>query len=514
MIETTTGTAVEHRIVSALRVGAPAVIVIAYMWRIFGGVDPTDRFGDDFFYYVVPAGNWVDGAGSTFFPGEPTNGYHPLWFLWIALLHRLAGNGAIFFGLVDLTLMVLLVGFFFLFERFLRRVTGERLAAVVGAAVAAITLSVIAMPGVETALAAFVAALLLDYLSRKPLVDQSMRDAAVVGLLGAFVVLSRLDAAMLVLGLAVAVFPRWDWRRLVAVAIGAAPVYLYLAFNLVVFGRLSTTSMAAKSLDFYWPPNWWFMWHPSPVVAPVVVIAVVLTAVAIAVMVRRSENADTRRIALALAAAPLLQLVAQAVMSGWALFPWYFYFFLMALGLAAALLFAQLRRRNALRFVGIPLGAIMLVTLPLGLVAGLTPDKWQVEIAVIAQRLQAFSIDHPGVYAMGDAAGTPGWMVKRPIVHLEGLMMSHDFLDRIRRRQPLEQVFRAYHVNYYVAVRADGEDENGCPRFAEPDPEQASARAPHMAMTICNRPIEVIRAGTRYPDVRIYRIDPATGEAI
>jgi hypothetical protein len=514
MIETTTAGSIESRIVSALRAGAPVLIVCAYLWRIFGGVDPADRFGDDFFYYVVPAGNWIDGAGSTFFPGEPTNGYHPLWFLWVALLHRIAANDAIFFGLVDLTLMVLLVGFFFLFERFLRRITGERLGAVLGAAVAAILLSVISMPGVETALAAFASAMLLDYLSRKPLVDQTVRDAAVVGLLGAFVVLSRLDAAMLAPGLAVAVFSRWDWRRLIAAAVGAAPVYLYLGFNLVVFGHLGTTSMAAKSLDFYWPPNWWFLWHPSRVVAPVVVIAVVVTSLAIAVMLRRSANADTRLIALALAAAPLLQLAAQALLSGWALFPWYFYFFFMALGMAVTLLFAALRRRNALRLVGIPLGAVMLVILPIVLVAGVTPDKWQVEIAAIGRRLQGFSVDHPGIYAMGDAAGTPGWMVERPMVHLEGLMMSHDFLNRIRQGQPLEQVFRDYHVNYYIAVRADGEDTHGCPQFAEPDPEQASPRAPHMAMTICNPPIEVIQAGTRYPEVRIYRIDPATGKAI
>ena len=508
---TTTGGVIEQRIVSVLRVGVPAVIVSAYLWRIFGGVDPSKRFSDDFFYYVVPAQNWVHGAGSTFFPGEMTNGYHPLWFLWVALLYGIAGGGAVFFGLLDLSLMALIVGFFFVFERYLRRVTGERLAAVVGAAVAAVALSVISKAGVETALAVFAAAVLLDYLSRKPLADQTVRDAAVVGLLGAFLVLSRLDAMVLAPGLAVAVIPRWDWRRLAAVVAGAAPVYVYFAFNVVVFGHLETTSMAAKSLAFYWPPNWWFLWHPFPVVAPVIVIGEVVTAAAIAVMLRRSD-ADSRRIALALAAAPLLQSAAQALLSGWVLFPWYFYFFVMAVGLAAALLVAALRRRNALGRVGIPLGAIMAVIFPIGFVAAAKPDSFQVGEAAIAARLQAFSVDHPGVYAMGDAAGTPAWMTKQPVVHLEGLMMSDDFLDRIRQGQPLEQVFRDYHVNYYVAMRAS-EGNDGCLRFVEPNPEQASPRAPHMAMTICNPPIEVIPPGPRHPMLRIYRIDPATGKA-
>ena len=513
MNQTTTVGATEHRIVSALRVAAPAVIVCFYLWRIFGGIDPVERFSDDFFYYAVPARNWVDGAGSTFFPGEPTNGYHPLWFLWVVLLYRVAGGGVIFFGLVDLTLMVLLVGFFFLFERFLRRVTGDRLAAAVGAAVAAVSLAVLARAGVEMALAAFAAALLLDYLSRKPLAEQTVRDAAVVGMLGAFLVLARLDAAFLAPGLIVAVISRWDWRRLSAVVIGAAPVYVYLIFNLVVYGRLESSSMAAKSLEVYVPPNLWFLEYPSLIVMVGVAATVVVVSVVVAVMLRRSENADVRRITLALASAPLLQLAAQAFLSGWTLFPWYFYFFLMTLGAAAALLFVRLRRWNALRRVGIPLGAVMLVVTGLGLAVGEKPDPWQKDAAANAARLQAFSVDHPGVYAMGDAAGTPEWMSRLPIVHLEGLMMSPDFMDRIRERQPLEQVFRDYHVNYYVAVRPVGNPTEGCLQFAEPTLEQASPRAPHLSMTICSAPVGVIQTGDRNR-LQIYRVDPATGKVV
>ncbi|WP_146221049.1 cytochrome d ubiquinol oxidase subunit II [Mycolicibacterium moriokaense] len=513
MNETTTVGALEHRIISALRVVVPVVIVCFYLWRIFGGLAPVERFSDDFFYYAVPARNWVDGAGSTFFPGEPTNGYHPLWFLWVALLYRVAGGGVIFFGLADLTLMALLVGFFLVFERFLRRVTGDRLAAAVGAAVAAVSLTVVSRAGVEVALAAFATALLLDYLSRKPLADQTVRDAAIVGLLGAFLVLARLDAVFLAPGLVVAVISRWDWRRLSAVVVGAVPVYAYLVFNLVVYGHLGTSSMAAKSLDVYWPPNLWFLEFPSRVVMSGVVATVLVVSVVVGVMLRRSENADVRRIALALAVAPVLQLAAQALFSGWTLFPWYFYFFVMVLGVAAALVFMGLRRWNALRWAGIPLGAVMLLVAGLGLVAGEKPDPWQRDAAANAARLQAFSVDHPGVYAMGDAAGTPEWTIGLPIVHLEGLMMSPDFVDRIRERQPLEQVFRDYHVDYYVAVRPADNPTDGCLQFAEPTPQQASPRAPHLTTTICSAPVKVIQTGDRNR-LQVYRVDPTTGKVV
>jgi hypothetical protein len=509
MATATVGRVSRHRLLSTIEICTPVLIVCAFTWRIFGGTAPIVRFSDDFFYYVLPAQNWVGGAGSTFFPGEPTNGYHPLWFLWISFLTLVGGHGAPFFALVDLSIMLLVIGFFVLFAKFLSKVTSNRLAGAVGASVATIPLAVISMAGVETALAAFAAALLLNHLTGQPLSERTARDAALVGLMCALLVLARLDASLLVLGLAVAVLPTWGWRRVVAAVAGGTPLYGYLAFNIVAFGHLATTSMAAKSPGLYWPPNGWFVFHPSPVAGVVVIGAVVATSAAIVAMLRNALD-DGRRLVLAIAAAPLLQLAMQAALSGWSLFPWYFYLFFMALGVAAALLTAQLTHWSPRRWVAIAVGAVVSVGMVRVLIGGLTPDPWQVEIAAVAERLQVFSLDHPGVYAMGDAAGTPTWLTRTPVVQLEGLMMSHAFLDRIRQRQPLRQVFEDYGVNYYVSVRDEGTDAGGCLRFSEPNSEQASPRAPAMSATICGAPVEAFQVGPHY-QVRIYRIDPTTG---
>lgn len=499
-----TGTAAAN-VVRALRFAVPAVIVGVYLQQVFGGIDPTVRFFDDFFYYAKPALNWVRGAGSTYFPNEPTNGYHPLWFLWVALLCWIAGAQTVFFALIDVSLMVLMVGFFALFERFLRRVTGQPFAAVVGAGCAAIPLALMATSGVELALTVFAAAMVLDVLTRKPLVEQRMKDAVVVGLLGAFLVLSRLDAVMLAPGLVVAVAPRWDWKRWAAASAGASPVVVYLAFNWLIFGHIDTTSVAAKSLGVYWPPNWHFLAVEKPI--PGMEILAVLAAALVVIVLRRSENVDLRRIAVALAVAPLLQLGAQALFSGWMLFPWYFYFIVMTLGLAAALVVA--RFGTVLRRVAIPLSLCAAVITAAGVIYGVTPEKHQVQIAAMARQLQSFSEDRPGVYAMGDAAGVPGWLIHQPIVHLEGLMMSHDFVDRVRNRQPLQQVFRDYHVDYYVAVWSE-DIGNGCRHLVEPASLQSSPRAPHMEMTTCARPVEVIQSAIY--QARVYHVDRNTGE--
>lgn len=506
------GELVERPLVLAIRFGAPAIVVVGFLWRIFSGLDPTDRFFDDFFYYLTAARNWVEGAGSVYFPGELSNGYHPLWFLWLSLLYRLTGEGsALFFGLIDASIMVLLIGFHFLFERFLNRLTQDRLAAACGAAFATVQLMIFASYGVEMALTAFAAGLLLERLSAKPMADQDVRGAALIGLLGAFLVLSRLDAMLLAPGLAVLALMRWNVKLIAAALVGAAPVYVYFAFNIAVFGHPFTTSMSAKSLGFYFPPNFHFF-DVVPYVREFY-LQIAIASIAILMLLKRQAKSDLTFISLTLVCTVLLQLVMQALMSGWMMFGWYFYFGDMVLGLAVALVVTELRRRNLLGWVGAPAGVAMMGFAAVAVPVQMRPDPWHVEIAASARQLAAFAEKHPGIYAMGDAAGAPGWLVKQPIVHLEGLMMSHDFLKRIRARRPLEETFRDYGVTYYVAVRPERQDENGCLEFAEPNAVQASPRAPFMPMTICEAPVAVIEPGPRYY-MRIYRIDPATGKAM
>lgn len=499
----------EQKAVRVLRLVVAAVVVAVFLQRAFGDTDPTLRFFDDFFYYVKPAQNLVDGSGSTYFPGELTNGYHPLWFLWLTFLSWITSGDLLLFRLVDLTLMFLMVGFFFVYQRFLARVIGQELPATIGAAVAAIPLAMMAQAGLELALAVFAAALLLDALTRKPLSQYGPKDAAVIGLLAAFLILSRLDAAILIPGLIIAVGRRWDWKRWTASAAGALPVAFYLGFNWLTYGHPGTTSMRAKSLDVYWPPNLHGLTLSKQMTA--VGIIVVVAVVVVAFLAGRLENVEARRVALALTTAPLLQLIFQAIFSGWMLFPWYFYLTDMMLGLGAGLLVSRWPQTRVMRWAIVPISLLAVVATAVGVFVGLKPDKHQEEIAALAHQLQSFSAERPGVYAMGDAAGTARWLMSQPIVHLEGLMMSNDFIDRIRERQPLEKVFRDYHVNYFVAVWSE-DAGHGCRRFREPAPLQSSPRAPHMEMTTCAQPIAVLAPGSIY-QVRIYRIDPNTGQA-
>ncbi|MDR3661712.1 MAG: hypothetical protein P4L86_15235 [Mycobacterium sp.] len=490
----------------------PAALILLCLWRIFGGLDPTVRFFDDFFYYAKTAQHWANGAGATFFPGEPTNGYHPAWFVWLSVLYWTTGNDSAFFAGVDLSVMLLLIGFFFLFDRFLCHVTGRRLPAAIGAAAATLTIAPIAYLGLEMAFTAFFAAALLAWLTRKPLAEQSLRDAAIAGVLCALMVLGRLDAMVLAPCLLVATAPAWGWRRTAAAFAGGAPLYGYISLNVALYGHIGTTSMTAKSLRSYFPPNLHYITHEQPVPGGGE-IGMVIVAIVVAMLAYRIANSDGRRIALALTIAPILQLVAQAFLSGWALYPWYLYFDYMAVGLATALVACRLADAPAAATqIGIPVGMLAAIVLCGWLGNGVRPDPAQVGISQAAQQLRTYAARHPGVYAMGDAAGTPAWLMDQPVVHLEGLMMSHSFIDLITTQQPLAVAFKRYHVDYYVAVRSEGTNAAGCPTYREPNATQASVRAPAMRMTICSPPAGEIKTGNGYR-MLIYRIDPATGLA-
>jgi len=490
----------------ALLVLIPLSLAAASVWRIVH-LEPTDRFFDDFFYYIDVARNWTSGQGSTFFPNEPTNGYHPLWFLWLSALLRLCGSGSLFFALVDLSITALLIAFFFLYRAFLNRVTGHDLAAVIGAGIAVVAIAPRAMWGLEMALVACAAAAVLAFLARYPMTDDSPRNGLIAGVLVCVMVLARLDSAVLLPGIIVAAFWTASAKNRWGFAVGLAPILGYAMLNLVQFGRIETTSMAAKSLSTYLPPNWHIIATESPFPgAREILVGVAM--VTVFVLIRRHPSTVIRRLSIALASAPALQLFAQLVFSGWSAYPWYWYFDLMTIGLAAALVLARVQQNR--HRVGVTVVAVLLLlaAYPLSFQGGQHPNR---DIAQLTAQLRTFAAEHPGIYAMGDAAGTPGWLIGRPIVHLEGLMMSPQFLDRIRQGQPLTEVFRDYRVSYYVAVRPSGpESTDGCLRFAEPAASQSSPRAPHLTADVCGAPISVLTVGDRYR-VRIYRVDPATG---
>jgi hypothetical protein len=113
------------------------------------------------------------------------------------------------------------------------------------------------------------------------------------------------------------------------------------------------------------------------------------------------------------------------------------------------------------------------------------PDKVGYSIYLEAVDIARFDRTHPGVYAMGDRAGTPGFLLPEPLIQLEGLVMDKAFLANIRRQRPLPEVLHEYAVRYYIAINPVV--SHGCWLTAEP--LVAGPDAPHMRGTFCIQPV-------------------------
>jgi hypothetical protein len=464
------------------------------------GIHAVSMVEDDFYYYVRIAGNIVAGHGSTFDGSTATNGYHPLWMGVIVLLSALTKNvthviAAVYVIAIGATLSTFLLSRIIL-RRFVSRVVLADLAAVLVTLFA----SDLYRSGMEI-IATIPLALGLIVLILRSKMPWSARRVFALTLLAALVVLSRIDSAILIgaLGLSLlfvsAVRRSLRPRHLLAVVLGASPLILYLASNVVYFGTLLPISGEAKQLRTVLTPSlrgiqsisWISPLHGLPFFAVILGLGWLLFAG------RHLDRVSRATLGAALAF-PIAQVLLLSLLSDWILFPWYFYS--SAIGLCAALVvflgdetsFNLKGTRVPLALLPLALGTTMAVA-SLLYAARIVANTWH---RPPSQRVAAglfvakFAAAHPGRYAMGDRAGFAGIVVPDPFVQLEGLVMDKRFLQHIRNQDDLMSVMREYRIDYYVATVWPNTTMN-C--FAANEPYQAGSTSPHMKAAVCGPPV-------------------------
>jgi hypothetical protein len=326
------------------------------------------------------------------------------------------------------------------------------------------------------------------------------QDTISYGLLAALVVLARLDAQIFIALLFLLDFAlerpatRHAWlSRACAVLSCITPLLAYFLFNhahyrvwMPISGQSKqlllrhsfTLAKIKASLGPINLPYWAFILVPT-LLALLVSIAGLL----------KSERPNLRPITLAvslsLIAFPVLQLLTFWTLSDWPIWSWYLYSFTLAMTGCCLLIANQYPTPQASLPPGIIAAAQTLVLAATFIVAwantidnGAHRNSWY----LFGKDVEAFAQSHPdGIYAMGDCAGTAGYLLPHPLVQLEGLVMDAPFLDNIRQQRNLNQVLSSYHVRYYVTVNAEA--DGACYRTVEP--ALGGPDSPHMQGTFC-----------------------------
>ncbi len=499
------------------RVLYPLLLITLLARFLYPGTLYLSFFTDDFFYYLAVARNLVLHHASSFNLIQPTNGYHPIWLLTLTALYAIFRDGTAFFVALTILIWLLIVGTHRALLSFPFRSAAEESAArtstfspplssrsetersavlTASSLFTLLFLSVVSRTGMEVSLALFFLARFYRRVAERPLEHQTLSQAALTGLLASAAILSRLDIA-LIIGVYLLLTPK-SRKPYAAFTLGLTPVFLYAASNELWFHTLLPISAIAKNLKPLLPPS------PSTLISlltpDLIHILFVWPALLILITFAWRTRLRTSRVALCVFLHPILFYATLSSTSDWPLWTWYLY----PLVPVAAILgpgfttqwvpyVSPLRGgwlRSKLKTANSQLSAdssqlkFLVVTIVITLsFARLNP----VEVLIYqrALALRDFARTHPGIYAMGDAAGTPAYLMNEPVLQLEGLMADKPFLKRIRRREPLTEVLNQLHADYYVTNAA--QPSGDCYNVREPS--KAGPASPVLAAHLCTPPI-------------------------
>ena len=414
---------------------APAVFYLVFSLTpllMFGENYAMVRIIDDAFYYIVIARNIVEVGESAFFSGELTNGYHPLWLLYLTAGGRLLGFSLVAMkGLEIFSIFIGLVVFirFFRFKSLIE-------ASFYSLTIIFLLLS-FAMVAMESSLifptlAFFFASMLSD----EPFIKK--HRAVLLFVSAALVIGTRLDAAAFVLPiLAVA---RVNTRQKLGVFLALlVSGLIYLAINLWLFGQAFPVSSAIKS----WGGLQWNTLYAGQIInafrefsfaslnpnsAPFLFAGISLVLVLI---LKKTNKAPVVAAILLAALVGFILFEAKLLYaSSWGVWRWYAYSQLVFALPVIWLLVGKLNRRLG-QLVMIPLSLLMfypfsssvLSDIRLGGYIGLTAKFLEIHEPLLAER----------TIAMGDRAGQAGYLYKGNVFQLEGIVSSPAYVEVLKK---------------------------------------------------------------------------------
>ena len=94
-------------------------LLIFLRLEIFYGSDIKAPFTDDFYYYLKTSKNFIENGVISFDNISSTNGFQPLWFLYISFLYLVINNEIIFNSTIIISIFILCFFSYFNFKNFL-----------------------------------------------------------------------------------------------------------------------------------------------------------------------------------------------------------------------------------------------------------------------------------------------------------------------------------------------------------------------------------------------------------
>lgn len=256
----------------------------------------------------------------------------------------------------------------------------------------------------------------------------------------------------------------------------------YVLMNWIAFDTWSPVSGQAKAFgpafDNFSVLTGYLTWHPVP--APLLggletwhyLLLVLLTVTLTMVYLRTPAIGVLGRFVVSFVAANVMQVAYYASATSYPLWNWYYYYspviLLLWLPLFALAVSYSFRSRVALPVT--VLTCLLLTTVlarNLRYVHSGRPEVFDYQAAsVAASKWLESRTPRSAVVAMGDRAGSFAYLLDRPVLQLEGLVNSTEYLEVLRDGRILTYMAGAG-VDYYV--RSGGATSGGWPRLLDLD---------------------------------------------
>jgi hypothetical protein len=451
---------------------------------------------DDFFYYLIPARNFVTTSRFTFDGLTLTNGFHPLWMLCTVLLWAISfGSTKLFFLLLTVVLSASAYITLRLLEGLLTDLKlDSRLSPVFVGLTFLVTTGLIFI-GMEITLTIPLYLLFIRSIIRY---KGRIKDDYVLGAVTVLLILSRLETAILLCPVLWLMLYRKSFpsavRSFARLSMMLIPIVTYVAMNVWYFGTpLPVSSLAKQLVD----PSFRF----NQGIIPHLLFerdgmgALLLLPVALVLVLRTwRQKPFSERMGIAILLwYPIVFLTLFGLTSDWIVFRWYFY------PLPILFIFCASLLANRITFLSDKIGRGVYVVVSIGIVAFGVWNFYRQTIRFSpepnsvfqhAALLQPFVASHPGLYAMGDRAGLTAFMCNMPVIQLEGLSSGLSMIDSIRKQADLLALLHHYGVKYLIESRDSTVRENGG-NFMIASPQVCVAGQHSLAMhaTLSQRPV-------------------------
>jgi hypothetical protein len=446
--------------------------------EILFGSDVIAPFTDDFYYYLVIAKNFIELGFPTFDKINLTNGFQPLWFLFIVLLTYIFGDGVIFNSVIFLAIGSLSLLVFFESKNYLiKQGYSEDASLFIGSFISFLTLF-FSKGGMEIALVNYFIILSLSFLNKNSLIF------CVVLFL---TLLSRLDAIWIIMFLLLNYVVINYKKNLFGLLLFPLLTLSYIILNYLIFGSFIPDSGVAKSLNktlTFNPETFNFLYIKDSYGYKFISILFLLNTASILLLFFK-----VKRESYIFIFSFIIFFITHSLRSSWKLWDWHFYYFSFS---TPFILYEFLKIfKNYFRYFYYCTGIFFVVTFSFLLFKdyNLSNDH----ILNLSKKISHHykNQNNYNIFAMGDMAGKVSFLLKKPVIQLEGLVSGNVILEIIDKQKSLCDIFKKFNVDIYLTNTVVKNNLN----FEVYEPAQAGKNGKKISAFISVEPEKIFNSG-------------------